>query len=184
MKDILELRITLLGIDPPIWRLIRVPDDFALDQLHDAIQDAMGWEDCHLHSFRKGKTTYGPADQLADSGDADEAGVTLAAVFPRKGSKLEYEYDFGDSWHHEIVLVDRLHGDKRMVVPTCIGGERACPPEDSGGVWGDQDKLENLAGPAGERDEELIEWLGEGFDPEVFDVTEVNARYAQWRRVA
>jgi len=172
-SPLLQLKVTLLGVSPPIWRRLVVPGDTTLAKLHVILQVAMGWEDYHLHCFRIGKLRYGPADYedvMAD--EIDERTVTLAEAFGQ-GRKGFYDYDFGDSWEHEIVL-EKTTSTEPQQTAVCLAGKRACPPEDSGGVWGYANLLEALADKDHEEHEEYLEWAGEDFDPESFELDGVN----------
>lgn len=176
-----QLRITLLGIDPPIWRRVQVPAIITLYRLHRVIQVAMGWEDDHLHQFVAGKKRYGipmPGDvvRLQDEGQA-----RLYRVLTKPRQRMLYEYDFGDCWKHEVALEEVIRPAQALEHPVCVAGERACPPEDCGGVWGYEDLLEAVADPEHPDQEERIEWLGEGFDPEAFDRDAVNRRLEAMR---
>ncbi|HEY1380201.1 MAG TPA: plasmid pRiA4b ORF-3 family protein [Gemmataceae bacterium] len=166
-----QLKVTLADIRPPVWRRIRVPD-CTLDELHDSIQTAMGWENAHLHHFKVGGQYYGDpelmGENFAEFGYKDSTMTRLSDIVPAGGKKLrfEYEYDFGDSWWHEI------RGEKveeGRAEPECVAGARACPPEDCGGPWGYADFCDAVADPNHERHEELTEWIGGPFDPEAFD---------------
>ena len=167
-----QIKITLRGIDPPIWRRVLVPSTFTLFELHGVIQIAMGWADCHLHDFTINRRRYAlPSDEDFDE-PTDEERTRLGEVI-RAGSKFAYQYDFGDSWEHAIV-VEKIADDVEIDSPLCVSGARACPPEDSGGAWGYIEKLGALANP--DDDEEngyLREWMGD-FDPERFNKDSVN----------
>jgi hypothetical protein len=169
----LQLKVTLRHVSPPIWRRLLVPRDTTLAKLHVILQVAMGWEDYHLHCFRIGKMRYGPADYedvMAD--EIDESTVTLAEAFGRLRKGI-YDYDFGDSWEHEIAL-EKSTSTEPQQFAVCLGGKRACPPEDCGGVWGYASLLEALGDPNHEEHEEYLEWVGEDFDPEDFALAVVN----------
>jgi len=112
----------------------------------------------------------------------DEDAITLAEVCPKPKSKLIYEYDFGDGWEHAVEVQKIVEAEKGVECPVCLAGKRACPPEDCGGVWGYGDMLDALADPKHERHEELLEWLGGPFDPEAFDLDEVNRILTEWRQ--
>src|SRR5690606_35273942 len=137
-STIYQLRVTLLNISPPIWRRLLVPADMPLKRFHDTLQIAMGWHDCHLHQFivGDGDVRYGVPDPELDPAMKKEAGVKLKTLLPKPGAKLIYEYDFGDAWEHEIVLEELLPWPEEPLLPRCIAGERACPPENSGGYPG------------------------------------------------
>jgi len=186
---VFQFKITLLEIEPAIWRRIQVVD-CTLDQLHEHIQTAMGWTNSHLHEFEISGTRYGDPDLLEDDfGEADfedSLEVLLSEVLDRRrrGFRFRYVYDFGDSWEHEILLEDRLAGDPKVKYPVCVAGERACPPEDCGGTWGYENLLAILADPKHEEHEEYSEWAGD-FDPEAFSpaaaMREMHAGLPDWR---
>jgi hypothetical protein len=119
---------------------------------------------------------------LTELDGEDEDAVTLAEVCPKAKSKLTYEYDFGDGWEHTLAVQKIVEAEKGAEHPLCLAGKGACPPEDCGGVWGYYDLLDALANPRHERHEELLEWLGGPFDPEAFDLDEVNRMLADWRK--
>jgi hypothetical protein len=171
-----QIKVTLEGIRPPIWRRLVVNGDATLTQLHDVLQVAMGWQNCHLHGFRIGDARYGPADHGGlDPGEIDESKVRVAEALTTH-EQGTYEYDFGDSWEHQLVVEEAGVPITPRSVATCTAGKRSCPPEDCGGIWGYANLLEALADPTHEEHEELTDWIGEDFDPERFDIVAVNAR--------
>ncbi len=171
----LQIKVTLEGIRPPIWRRLVVHGDATLAQLHDVLQVAMGWEHCHLHCFRIGDARFGPADHGGfDLGEIDESTVRVAEALAMSGRGI-YEYDFGDSWEHQLLVEKAEVPIAKGGVATCTAGKRSGPPEDCGGIWGYANLLEALADPAHEEHEELLEWVGGNFDSERFDKEAVNA---------
>ena len=182
-RDTLEFSIGLTEIEPRIWRRIEVPASYSFWDLHVAIQDSMGWLDYHLHAFRIQNPKTGALDEIGiPDEDAFEGepgflpGWQIPAVryFQRLGDRAEYEYDFGDSWQHEVVLeaVRRRHAKTKY--PRCVAGARACPPEDCGGPRGYAELLATIADPAHEEHESTLRWLGGRFDPEAFDARRVR----------
>jgi hypothetical protein len=179
--NIYRFKISLLDIEPEIWRLIEVPDTYSFWDLHVAIQDAMGWLDYHLHTFVPVSTGESSTVQIGipESSMDDEylAGweVPITRYFVNPGDAARYDYDFGDGWSHEVRLVAIEPKERGAKYPRCIGGERACPPEDCGGIPGYYRLLEVLADPRDEEHEEMVEWLkGHAkcyfpYDPGVFD---------------
>ena len=155
-----KLKITLLHLSPPVWRRIAVPSDMPLGALHYVLQLAMGWTDSHWPDFRVGRTTYGDPEMLQELGDADEWEASLADVAPRTGNRLRYTYDFGDNWEHDILIEQVGPPVPELAYPVCLAGERACPPDDCGGVWGYAELLEALADPKHPEHEWLLEWAG------------------------
>jgi hypothetical protein len=177
-----QLKLTLRRSKPPIWRRVVVRADMTLDRLHNVIQIAMGWTDSHLHQFVAGsgfaRTTYGrPDPEFADMGSEtlNEKRFTVADLAPAARRKFSYEYDFGDSWEHEVVVEKVLPPDPALKHPACLAGANACPPEDCGGLWGYYNLLEILADPKHPEHEEMKEWIGGGCDPPEFDLDVVNA---------
>lgn len=171
-----QLKVTLLGVRPPIWRRLRIWGDSTLLDLHDAIQAAMGWTDSHLHEFLIGETRYGDPD-LEDEWAADvrdESETRLSEVLGGEGTRFRYVYDFGDDWQHQILVEKILPPDPELFSPVCIAGRRACPPEDVGGVPGFQRFLQAMADPAHPEHDEYLTWFGGEFDPEEFDRQVVN----------
>lgn len=180
VSGVYQLNVSLEYITPPIWRRIRVPAGISLSDLHDVIQVAMGWDDSHLHEFTAHRISY-QADPDPESHARDERTVTLAEVAKRKGSKLSYTYDFGDDWRHEIRVEETNRKADSPAYAECVDGERACPPEDCGGLWGYAGILEALADPDNEEHAERLEWLGDGYAPDAFDLTAVNQTLRRMR---
>ena len=168
-----QFKITLCESDPVIWRRIQLKE-CSLERLHEHIQLAMGWTNSHLHQFEIGGERFGNPEYLDDGFEGfnciDAAATRLDDILPKDGSRFsfKYEYDFGDGWQHEILFEGCLQSVKGKRYPVCVGGERACPPEDVGGVWGYADFLEAIGDPRHEQHEDFVEWAGP-FDSEKFD---------------
>jgi len=173
-QTVYQLKITLKGAKPPIWRRVQVPSDITLEELHYLIQMAMGWTDSHLHQFTINGVEYGQPMPEYDFDVRNEAPVKLSRVVAGEKSKFHYTYDMGDDWEHEILVEKVLPRDANQFYPVCIKGKRACPPEDCGGVWGYGDFLEAIHNPEHPEHETMLEWIGGEFDPEAFDIDEVN----------
>jgi len=175
--DIYQIKVTLKHSKPPIWRRIQVPGDVTLAKLHGILQVAMGWADYHLHQFVIGGTYYGephPDYEVWGPEMRNEQRVKLGQVTPGQGFRFIYEYDLGDSWQHELLVEKILPPKPGVRYPRCLKAKRACPPEDVGGVWGYESFLEAIADPEHPQHEDLLEWIGGEFDPEAFDLDEVN----------
>jgi hypothetical protein len=189
-ERVYQFKITLLDSYPPIWRRIQVKD-CTLDELHEHIQTAMGWTNSHLHHFRIGEQFYGDPllmqENFEDMGYKDSTTTKVSAILPESGRRFRfhYEYDFGDSWEHEVLFEGVLRAEPRRKYPLCLEGERACPPEDVGGVWGYAGFLEAIQNPDHEGYEEMLEWVGGAFDPEAFDpaaaTREMRRGLPHWR---
>lgn len=175
-----QLKITLLGSEPAIWRRIQI-EDCTLDKLHEDIQTSMGWTNSHLHQFEINGERYGDPELIDDGFDdfecVDSTKTMLSEIVPKSGKRFvfKYEYDFGDGWVHEVLFEGCPSPEKGKKYPICLEGERACPPEDIGGVLGYAEYLEALADPSHEQHSEFLDWRGQ-FDPEEFDVAKVTKR--------
>lgn len=178
-----QLKVALKGAKPPIWRRFLVDSAMTLAEFHDVLQIVMGWSDSHLHQFTAYGVAYGIPDPEFDlEGVHDERKVKLAQILGHEKDAMVYEYDFGDGWTHKITLEKILPFDAAVPLPACIKAKGACPPEDVGGLWGYYALLESLKDPQHPEYEENREWLGEDFDPDAFDLDEVNAQLAaHWR---
>jgi hypothetical protein len=178
-----QFKVTLNDIRPPIWRRIQVPETSTFWDLHVAIQDAMGWLDYHLHEFTVCNPPTGRKHAIGIPGDEDfypgEKRVyagwrrKIADYFSVQNAKAEYVYDFGDDWHHMVRLEKILPREQGVRYPICLGGKRACPPEDCGGIYGYQEFLEIIMNPGHEDYEPMLEWVGGSFDPEHFVPNEI-----------
>lgn len=173
-----QLKVTLKGTKPPIWRRVLVESSATLDQLHEVIQAAFGWWNYHLYEFEFGRARYGiPDPDGFDFGpptrDARTARLDQVAGV---GSSFTYTYDFGDNWEHRIAIEKVLDTSPVASLPACIDGRRAGPPEDCGGVWGYAELLEILADRSHPRHASLAEWAsawgGADLDPDAFDPSE------------
>ncbi|WP_341939609.1 plasmid pRiA4b ORF-3 family protein [Marinimicrobium sp. C2-29] len=180
-----QIRVTLLDVDPPIWRRLTLSSETTLGQLHGILQVAMGWFDRHLHLFKADNgALYGPADVDDDLMKVkDEDSVTLGRVLRKPKQTLRYEYDFGDGWAHEILLEKSLPLVGDAPVPSCEKAVGACPPEDVGGPPGYARLLEILRDPKHPDYASMLEWLGgEPLDPTFVDLDEVNGILSDFDR--
>jgi len=189
---VFQFRISLKHTQPPIWRRIQVKDG-TLDRLHEHIQTAMGWTNSHLHHFKINGKLYGDpllVDENFDEMDyADSTTTKFSEILPRSGERFqfEYEYDFGDCWRHAVLFEGCLRAEPGRRYPFCVEGERACPPEDSGGTPGYTELVGVLADPEDEQHDEIVTWLGKPFDPAAFDAGAATRRMKRglpdWRRM-
>jgi hypothetical protein len=166
MTKIVELKISIADSDPEIFRTVQVPISTTLRKLHHITQNIFNWGDDHLHEF----------DIKGHVSKNQESKISLADFITRKGQKFFYLYDFGDSWEH-ILTVNKIFeeaGNRKY--PLCIGGQRNGPLEDSGGIWGYEDKMEILKDKTHPDYDWVLEWVGEDFDPDNFDIEEINKR--------
>lgn len=185
---IYQLRVVLEGTKPMVWRRLQVPGNANLGWLHAVFQVAMGWTNSHLHQFLFGdQVCSDPSSGLEDNDPSvlDENKVILSDAVPHPKDEMTYEYDFGDSWNHQIIVEKILRADAAASkLALCVGGSRACPPDDCGGVSGYADMLEIIKSPKHPEYESTREWLGDKFDPEAFDLEKINAclRKLKWPR--
>lgn len=169
-----QLKVTLTGTKPPVWRRIQVASSITLRRLHDVIQATMGWTQSHLYEFEIGGITFGEPSPESDILVRSAKSTQLRRVAPDAGASFSYLYDFGDNWQHHILVEKVLSSESGVRYPRCLTGRRACPPEDVGGVWGYQEFLEAIRDPEHDEHASMLEWVGGGFDPEAFDLGAVN----------
>lgn len=172
--EAIQLKITLVGSQPAIWRRVLVSPRTTLELLHWIIQEVMPWTNSHMHAFRdRDDRSYADVDSgLEDA--ADEARFTVGQLLNQPRAKMIYEYDFGDGWEHLIQWEKAPPLKPDQPLPFCTAGERNAPPDDCGGIWGYADLLAALKDPDHSMHEEMREWAGEDFDPEAFDLDQIN----------
>jgi hypothetical protein len=190
-RQLYLLRIAVQDIEPEIWRRFVVPAGIPLDRLHDVIQIVMGWADNHLHEFVIGKKHFTETPESIEDG-LDEGTVRLCDLITKNGQSLVYHYDFGDDWFHDVVLEDSHYTNEDLLSPVeCLDGERACPPEDIGGIPGYEELCRELNEEMDDDEDEEDEgddedmWDDEEYDSEEFDLEMVNDElliYQRWAR--
>lgn len=182
VKHVHQLLVVLRDTDPLVWRRIQVPEDYSFWDLHVAIQDAMGWQDSHLHEFnvfnptRQQMERIGIPDQEVpeDRPCLPDWEVTVTPYLEEDGPPIVYTYDFGDDWRHVIVYEGTWPARARGRFPACLAGARACPPEDCGGAHRYRELLAALTNPKDPDHGEILEWLGPDFAPDVFNAKTVR----------
>ncbi len=176
--EIYQIKVTLRDSQPPIWRRIQVRSDVTLAKLHRILQRVMGWEGAHLHEFVIQGEYYGRPnqDETEPKKTRDEHKHKLSEVVPAEGSQFAYNYDFGDYWQHVLVVEKTFPPEEGVRYPVCLAGARACPPEDVGGIPGYEEFLKAIKDSRHPQREEMLEWIGSEFDPEAFNLDEVNQR--------
>ena len=185
MTEIVRLRIDLDEVEPRVRRRIEVPLEITLDDLHTAIQIAMGWTDSHLYEFRVGRTAYGIPDPdwgFSEHKVLPAKKTRLTEILTGKRKSFAYIYDFGDDWQHTIRAEAITSANSVTLYPRLVDGEGRCPPEDVGGAWGYAEFLEAIADPKHEQHSELLGWCGGSFDPtdiEEADTRKVMDRFAK-----
>ncbi len=179
-QSVFRLRVTLGEVVPTVWRRLLVPGSVRLAKLHGMFQAAMGWTDSHLHSFTIGAQLFGMHFDDYPEDEIDEKEVTVLRAIDEH-RRFSYEYDFGDSWEHEVVVEELTRTSRGLKYAVCLDGQNACPPEDCGGVGGYTELLEVLADPGHEDHDHFLQWVGGRFDPTWFDLVATNVALQQLR---
>jgi len=174
MKAIYKIRIELIYSEPLIWREFYVEANTLLPEFHEIIQIIMGWENAHMHQFIHDRNFYGMPDPYDELGTIDYQDVKISDLLTKKKEALIYEYDFGDSWEHKIVLksIEETVGFNQL--PYCEKGKMACPPEDCGGIPGYENLVRVLSNPEDEEYEDMIMWLGGKYNAELLEIDKIN----------
>jgi hypothetical protein len=177
-KKIYQIKVTLNDIHPPVWRCILVTQDTTLSEFHNILQVVMGWGNYHLHQFTINDVSFidPRIDEDASSEFKDEANYSLDQVIPQEGVQFTYEYDFGDGWNHTLIIEKILSSEGGIFYPHCLEGKRACPPEDVGGAWGYEEFVKAIRDPFHDQHEHFLSWIGGEFDPEAFDLEDINTQ--------
>jgi hypothetical protein len=192
-KKVYQFKMVLEGIEPEIWRRVQVPESYSFWDFHVAIQDAMGWEDCHLHEF----TLTNPKTQQQEFiGIPDDEGwggrqilpgwdLKIADYFSDQNTTAHYDYDFGDGWEHKIILEEILPLEGGEKYPKCLDGKRACPPEDCGGIWGYEELILIFKEPNHPDYQEKLQWLGKKFNAEAFkpELVKFSNPKKRWKKM-
>ncbi len=181
-ERVYHFKITLKGINPPVWRTIQVPETYTFWDLHVAVQDAMGWQDCHLHDFAVHNPQAQTKERIGIPDDDAEFDLdilpgwdhNISDYFSTKNSTATYVYDYGDNWEHAVKFEKIVPRDKEKKYPRCIAGERACPPENCAGIYGYQQFLEAIMDPGHKSHEDFLQWAGADVEPERFSPNEVH----------
>jgi hypothetical protein len=183
-REGLTLKISLEGMHPVIWRRVVVPAAITLDRLHDILQIVMGWHDNHAHEFDFSGRRFTEDPDPAEADVREEGTVRLCDVANTVLQHFVYDYDLGDScWRHRVVVEGRVAPDgDEPVEPRCLEGQRACPPEDVGGIGGYRHFLAVIADPDAPEHDEYLDWCGGRFKPQAFNCDAVNVDLAKYRR--
>jgi len=178
--EVYVIKVTLLETRPPVCRRILVPREITLRNLHRTLQTVMGWTNAHLHQFVLPGTGNFGLRQGFGGKIGNENRTTLGALLKFPGAKLQYEYDFGDCWRHELVLEGVFVGDESFR-QMCGAGQRKCPPEDSGGPQGFAELLKAFEQEAYPEHKSAREWLGDDFAPGSFEPDEIHRKLRRGR---
>ncbi len=181
MKEIFVFHVRLAEIAPAIWRRLEVRAEGTFWHLHCAIQDAMPWDDTHLHEFgfpagdEKTRIGLPGLDEFDDDEELLASWETpLKDWFVATPARCLYVYDFGDDWIHNITLEARRPAESGGRYPRCTAGERRCPPEDVGGPRGYSEFLEAISNRRHSEHRSTLQWVGGPWDPESFQPEDVK----------
>ena len=195
-KSIAVVRIKLRHAYFPIRRRVELDSNTTLDEFHEIIQTVMGWENCHLYGFTADGVIYTPEieeeyeipEELVDYVTPEKPTKTTKLKDMLNSKKIIYEYDFGDSWKHEIVLNRYIEAKKGVRYPICAAAKGLCPPEDVGGVWGYEELIEGAkSGDTSEEFLETVEWYGftvemlKNIENEPVDIDYINKELEKFR---
>jgi len=183
VKQVYELKVSLRGSRPLIWRQFQVLNDVTLSRLHSILQIVMGWTDSHLHQFLAGQIYYREPDPEYGEDHKDDRRTRLSRVLRRPKDAMVYEYDFGDGWEHIVVLARIVEPVPGTQYPVILAAEGACPPEDVGGIGGYNQFLQTMANPCHPEHREMMAWWGGPFDRNLYDIGARNEALMRRRRV-
>ncbi len=165
---IYQIKLTLTDSEPAIWRRLLVNATTSLEELHQIVQIAMGWQNLSNYYYRIGKRRSDTESCLLQ--------MPLNEVIRDDLTRFSYVYDLRDGWFHTIEVEMVLPADPQGVYPHCVTGSLRCPPEGCGGIWGYNELLEILDDP--QDPQHLARWdeVGGEFDPDHFDLGLVNVQ--------
>lgn len=171
---ILSIRLSVVGTQPRVWRRLLVRESMWLSRLHDSIQITFDWFDYQTHTFTLDDLRFGNPSKVDSVVVEDDRDVTLGDLGLANRDRLVYDYHFGEGWQVEVKIEKVVPREKNVAYPWCIGGERAGPPEDCGGLEAFHDMLACVKQPETELGREWAEWLGPEYDPLVCDLDKIN----------
>ena len=176
-EQVWQLEVVLSDSEPPIWRRLRVLGSTPLHSLHLILQHAFGWTNSHLYQFEIGDRRFAqpdPEDAYSENPPQDARRFRLQDLGFEQGSEFAYIYDFGDWWKHRIHVEAVSQVEIKEKYPCCVGGARAGPPDDCGGVHGYHELLAALANPRHPEHPQWSEWVPSDFDPEAFSAEDTT----------
>ncbi len=183
-----KIKISIKGIEPEIWRRIKIPGGITFQQLHYIIQASFGWLEYHLFKFdfpnvviTETSDDFAPGELFGEYVEGLDPYDTIIDKFLDENAEFEYEYDFGDSWIHKVIVERKLKDTRKNSVPLCMGGARERPPEDVGGIGGYTDFIGIISDNKHPERQEMLDWAekdtrGRIYDPEYFNKNEVDRR--------
>jgi hypothetical protein len=183
--QIVTLHVQLRGIEPAIWRRVRVPADFTLRRVHDVIQATFDWLDYHLHEFNVAGRRYGMPEVEGDDWGAPKLAssknVRLSKVLEWGVERFVYVYDFGDDWVHDVTVEEVGQPAAGVEYPVLVDGARRAPPEDVGGPPGFFQFVEAMLDECHPDHDRMFAWYG--WEPFVPDDIERDLVEVQLERI-
>lgn len=173
-KYLYQFKISLDYTKPAIWRRFTVEPETKLNNFHKILQTIMGWSNNHMHLFRIDDKFYSAPCDDDFMETIDYSNIRLNALIKNEKQEFYYDYDFGDNWRHTVILEKIIPKNGFPTYPLCIKGKRNVPPEDCGGAPGYENILEIIKNPGNSEYEEIIDWLGDIYDPEEFEIDIIN----------
>lgn len=183
MKKIYQLKISIKGAKPPIWRRVLVESETSFYGLHRIIQSIFSWDDSHLYEFEGNIATYTEKESIEEGfggfktmHESDK--FSIETELKNEKDKITYTYDFGDHWEHVVLLEKILPREQSIDYPTCTGGRREGPLEDCGGIYRYNEIAEAIEKPTLDNQyvlEQYEEWFDD-FDPSFFQKELANMR--------
>ena len=170
------IKVTIKNTHPPVWRRLQIPAGITFHELNAIIQLAFNWSGYHLYSFEIGNLLIEIPDDIYDDFDYKVINSKRTKVdkYFDKIEKLEYTYDFGDNWIHDIQIENVVESEEKLKNPVCLKAKMASLPEDCGGPWGYEDLLDVINNPKDERYQDMKDWLEQGYSVWYDDRTYVD----------
>ena len=182
-SNAIQIKVTLLGTEPAIWRRIVIPSAISFFDLHHILQISMGWKNSHLFEFHAGDYRIGYLDEEFEDSDelADALVVQADLLLGKEKATCIYVYDFGDHWEHALE-VEAVEPANDRILPVCIDGYLNCPPEDCGGIPGFRDMLKILNDKKHPEYRETKTWVGRGYDAAKLDLDKINKELPKYKK--
>lgn len=170
------IKVTIKNTHPPVWRRLQIPAGITFHELNAIIQLAFNWSGYHLYSFEIGNLLIEIPDDIFDDFDYKVINSKRTKVdkYFDEIEKLEYTYDFGDNWIHNIQIENVAESEEKLKNPVCLKAKMASLPEDCGGPWGYEDLLDVINNPKDERYQDMKDWLEQGYSVWYDDRTYVD----------
>jgi Plasmid pRiA4b ORF-3-like protein len=181
LSDIARLSVEIDDVTPRVVRVVEVPADIRLDDLHFVLQIAVGWQNGHPFEFRIGDKVWGLQDREAETNPLPPEQATLADILAHGGA-FRYDYVFGEDWQHTVTLIARDAARPDLRYPHLVSAEGRCPPADIGGPVGYETYLRSIADPNSVNHEDMLDFDAPDFDPHAVDEATLRKNLAELTR--